>query len=93
MSANLALSRGARAELDNISIYYRALSPNAAENVLRDIEDVFRTLEIFPNVGMPSPHGELRRFVSARYRFKVVCTIEGGAVLVTAIYRHQNREF
>ena len=93
MSANLALSRGARAELDNISIYYRALSPNAAENVLRDIEDVFRTLEVFPNIGMLSPRGTLRRFVSARYRFKIVYSVEGDTILVTAIYRHQNREF
>ena len=87
----MIFSQRALDDLENIDSYYRAYSERSANNVKSDIFETIDLLDKNPDVGRLILEGQLRRVVSAKYRFKISYERSTDAITIRGVFRQQNR--
>lgn len=82
------------AEADLLSIigHYRAVAPEAIDNILSDIYRSIDQLAHHPHSGMRVPDRRFRRLVTIKYHFKVAYEVGDDRVVILGIFRYQNRD-
>ena len=89
---DLILSQRALDDLEAIDSYYRAFSERSADNIKDDIFATINILNKNPDVGRLILEGQLRRVVSAKYRFKISYERSSNAITIIGVFRQQNRQ-
>ena len=79
----------AEEELAKSILFYRDISPELADDFVRQLDRVIELLRRSPNLGTPTD-GSLRKFPLTRFPFTIHYRIESETIVIYAV-AHQSR--
>jgi plasmid stabilization system protein ParE len=88
----IEFSAAALADLASIIEWYDQFGPEVTARIQSDINRALERLSRYPNSGTAISGRSYRRIVTIKYRFKIVHRIEPTRILVSGVFRFQNRE-
>lgn len=88
---NIAFTRRAQRDLDEIVSYLKLNSPQGAKRVASRFQDVFRLLQDQPYAAQLSRTGRTRRFTASPFPYVFYYRIEPNFILILGV-RHSARQ-
>lgn len=87
----IVFTKEAKADLDELRQWLLPLSPAGLANVTAVLESKIRLIAENPNIGRPTPRGDVREAIETKYGFLIPYLVKDNRLYVLRIYRSKRK--